>query len=281
MTREILYLFGLSLMTMENLFSFTIMQYDIVWHTLTLWFAVMIAALLYFAFTYNTVLKKYRISSALSIVVMVSAFLILYSQYTSWAGNFIFDPVSNLFIKKPESLFTNGFRYLNRLIDVPMLLLQLTFVVGIPAALAKKARRQFVLSGSFMIITWYIGQFYETASNMSMFWIFFVVSCIFFVHVYYVLHQVIMTWLKDKKIGKGWKKILKMIRYIFLWAWMLYPIAYLMPVISLTAEGVVVRQLLFTIADIVSKVIYGILLMRLASIKSKNEWFDYNLEHVQ
>jgi bacteriorhodopsin len=52
---------------------------------------------------------------------------------------------------------------------------------------------------------------------------------------------------------------------------MLYPIAYLMPVISLTAEGVVVRQLLFTIADIVSKVIYGILLMRLASIKSKNE----------
>jgi bacteriorhodopsin len=153
----------------------------------------MLAALLYFAVTYNTVLKKYRISSALSIVVMVSAFLILYHQYTSWAGNFIFDPISNLFIKNPETLFTNGFRYLNRLIDVPMLLLQLTFVVGIPVALANKARWQFVASGALMIITGYIGQFYETANNMAMFWLFFVISCVFFVHVYYVLYQVITT----------------------------------------------------------------------------------------
>jgi hypothetical protein len=52
---------------------------------------------------------------------------------------------------------------------------------------------------------------------------------------------------------------------------MLYPVAYLMPVISLTAEGVVWRQVLFSIADITSKVIYGILLMKLATIKSQNE----------
>lgn len=265
-------------MTMENVFSFSIIQYQVVAHVLALWFAVMLAALLYFAFTYNTVLKKYRISSALSIVVMVSAFLILYHQYTSWTGNFIFDPVTNLFIKNPETLFTNGFRYLNWLIDVPMLLLQLTFVVWIPALLAKKARWQFVLSGALMIITWYIGQFYEVADNMAMYRLFFVISCIFFVHVYYVLYQVITTWLKDKKIGKSWQKVLQTIRYIFLWAWMLYPIAYLMPVISLTAEWVVWRQILFTIADVTSKVIYGILLMKLATIKSKNEWFDYNSE---
>lgn len=113
----------------------------------------MLAALLYFVCTYNTVLKKYRISSALSIVVMVSAFLILYHQYTSRTGNFVFDPSTNLFIKNPETLFTNGFRYLNRLIDVPMLLLQITFVVGIPAILAKKARWQFMVSGGLMIIT--------------------------------------------------------------------------------------------------------------------------------
>jgi hypothetical protein len=50
---------------------------------------------------------------------------------------------------------------------------------------------------------------------------------------------------------------------------MLYPIAYLMPVISMSAEGVVWRQMLFTVADITAKVLYGILLMQLATIKSK------------
>jgi len=83
-----------------------------------------------------------------------------------------------------------------------MLLLQLTFVVGIPALLAKKARRQFVVSGALMIITGYIGQFYETADNMSIYRIFFVISSVFFVHVYYVLYQVITASMKDKGIGK-------------------------------------------------------------------------------
>jgi bacteriorhodopsin len=260
---------------MENFFEFSVMQYQVVSHALTYGYAVMIAAFVYFAITYTTVRKKYRISSALSLVVMVSAFLILYHQYTSWTGNFSFDPILQLFVKNPDTLFTNWYRYLNWLIDVPTLLLQLTFVVWIPAALASKARWQFVISGALMIITWYIGQFYETAENLTMFWLFFVISSVFFVHVYVVLHQVIRAGMLDDHIGASGRKILKTIWYIFLGAWMLYPIAYLMPIISMSAEWVVWRQMLFTVADITSKVIYGILLMNLATIKSKAEWFDY------
>jgi hypothetical protein len=49
-----------------------------------------------------------------------------------------------------------------------------------------------------------------------------------------------------------------------------------MPVILNTADGVVIRQIIFTIADVTSKVVYGILLMQLATIKSRAEKFDYN-----
>jgi bacteriorhodopsin len=236
----------------------------------------MLAALFYFAFTYGSVLPKYRISSALSIVVMVSAFLILYSQYGSWVNNFSFDPTSNMYVKNPDTLFTNGYRYLNWLIDVPMLLLQLTFVITLTAALAAKARIGFVISGTLMILTGYYGQFFETADDRSWFWIMFVVSCVFFLHVYYLVFQVLAWAKEDKGIGKQGKKILTTIWYIFLFAWMLYPVAYLMPVIMNSADGVVLRQILFTIADVTSKVIYGIFLMQLATIKSKAEWFDYD-----
>jgi hypothetical protein len=67
---------------------------------------------------------------------------------------------------------------------------------------------------------------------------------------------VIASAKKDKKIEKSEQYLVNLIRYIFLGAWMLYPIAYLMPIISNSAEGVVIRQLLFTIADVTSKVVY-------------------------
>ncbi len=263
-------------MTMENFFSFTIMQYDIVAHVLTLWYAVMLAALFYFAMTMYQVLPKYRISSVLSVVVMVSAFLILYTQANSWINNFTFDPVTNMYVKNPDTLFTNGYRYLNWLIDVPTLLLQMTFVVTLTAAVAWKARIWFVISGCLMILTGYVGQFYEMADDRMWFWIWFVVSCAFFVHVYYLVYQVITGAKQDKRIDEKGRKILSTIWYIFLFAWMLYPIAYLMPVIMNTADGVVIRQILFTIADVTAKVIYWVLLSQLAFMLSRSEGYDYN-----
>lgn len=263
-------------MTMENFFSFTVMQYDIIAHTLTLGYAIMLAALLYFALTMYQVLPKYRISNVLSIVVMVSAFLILYTQANSWINNFYFDPAVNMYVKNPDTLFTNGYRYLNWLIDVPTLLLQLTFVATVTAAIAWKARVGFVISGALMIITGYIGQFSEMADDRTWYWIWFVISCLFFIHVYYLVYQVISGAKADKKIDAQGAKVLSIIWYIFLFAWMLYPIAYLMPVIMNTADGVVIRQILFTIADVTSKVIYGVILWQLAVMLSKAEGYDYN-----
>lgn len=270
------YFFNLFLMTMENFFSFTVMQYDIIAHTLTLGYAVMLAALFYFVMTMYQVLPKYRISSILSVVVMVSAFLILYEQANSWINNFYYDPALNLYVKNPDTLFTNGYRYLNWLIDVPTLLLQLTFVASVTAAVAWKARVGFVISGSLMILTGYIWQFSEMANDRTWYWVWFVVSCLFFLHVYYLLYQVISGAKDDKRIDAKGKKILSAIWYIFLFAWMLYPIAYLMPVILNTADGVVIRQILFTIADVTAKVFYGVLLSQLAVILSRAEGYDCN-----
>ena len=69
----------------------------------------------------------------------------------------------------PEAdAFTNGYRYLNWLIDVPMLLFQILFVVTLTSARRGSYRNGFFISGPLMIITGYIGQFYET-TNMTAF----------------------------------------------------------------------------------------------------------------
>lgn len=100
-----------------------------------------------------------------------------------------------------------------------------------------------------MILTGYVGQFFEVTSNIQLF-IWGAISTVFFVHILYLMNNIIKAGIEDAAMPPKAKKILSNIWILFLVTWMLYPIAYIMPAISMTADAVVIRQLLFTIADV-------------------------------
>jgi bacteriorhodopsin len=258
----------------------TEMSYQIVAHVLTLGYAVMLAALFYFILTMKTVSPKYRISSVLSVVVMVSAALLLYKQAQNWTSAFVFDmEKGRYFLGSGQDLFNNGYRYLNWLIDVPMLLFQILFVVSLKRSNFASTRNQFWFSGAMMIITGYIGQYYEV-TNTTAFFIWGAISTLFFIHILILMRRVIKEG-KEGVPAKA-KSALSAIWVLFIFSWMLYPGAYLMPHLfgidgmMFSETGVVGRQITYTIADISSKVIYGILLTVAAQSLSKEEGYDYN-----
>jgi len=255
------------------------MAYQMVAHVLTLGYAVMLASLFYFILTIKTVAPRYRTSSILSVVVMVSAFLLLYAQAKNWTSSFVFDAQhGRYFLGEGADLFNNGYRYLNWLIDVPMLLFQILFVVSLKKSNFGSIRNQFWFSGAAMIITGYIGQFYEV-TNFKVFAIWGAISTIFFIHILILMKRVI----NEGKIGLPIQsqKTLDSIWLLFLVSWMLYPGAYLMPHLlgiegGLFNEiGVVGRQITYTIADVSSKVIYGVMLTVVARNLSLEEGYDY------
>ena len=256
------------------------MAYQMVAHVLTLGYAVMLAALFYFILTMKSVAPKYRISSVLSVVVMVSAFLLLYAQAENWTSSFVFDQEQGkYFLGSGADLFNNGYRYLNWLIDVPMLLFQILFVVSLTKSSFSSIRNQFWFSGAGMIITGYIGQFYEV-TNFSAFMIWGAISTLFFIHILYLMNKVI----REGKEGIPVKaqKALQGIWVLFLISWFLYPGAYLMPHLAgiegglFNESGVVGRQMTYTVADVCSKVIYGVMLTYVAQILSKEEGYEPN-----
>jgi bacteriorhodopsin len=211
-------------------------------------------------------------SNILSGVVMVSAALLLYSQAVNWTTSFQFDPDrGRYFLAEGGDLFNNGYRYLNWLIDVPMLLFQILFVVTLTKSKLSSVRNQFWFSGVGMIVTGYIGQFYEV-TNMTLFLVWGAISTVFFFHVLYLMNKVI-TEGKEGIPARG-QKILSNIWILFLISWFLYPGAYLMPILGgvegifYSEMGVVARQMTYTAADILSKVIYGVLLGNLAMVLS-------------
>lgn len=295
---------------MENFVEYSPMAYDMVSHTLTLGFAVMLAALFYFVLTLRTVAPRYRISSVLSVVVMVSAFLILFAQQQSWANAFTYNPETQTYVSAfalaggdaptesavaataaTDLAFTNGFRYLNWLIDVPMLLFQILFVVEISRQRRNSLRNVFFAAGALMIITGYVGQFYEVGSgggpDMGPFLIWGTISTVFFAIVLWQMYGLLrearsnLSEAAGAWVGRIW--------WLFLISWMLYPGAYLAPLLLDTAAtlvnpaaagstseiAVVGRQITFTIADISSKVIYGVFLTIVAQIRSEEEGYVY------
>ena len=262
--------------------GFSEMAYQMVAHVLTLGYAVMLAALFYFILTIKSVAPKYRISSVLSVVVMVSAFLLLYAQANNWTSSFVFDiERGRYYLGVGSDLFNNGYRYLNWLIDVPMLLFQILFVISLTRSNFSSIRNQFWFSGAAMIITGYIGQFYEV-TNLVAFAVWGAISTVFFIHILYLMKKVI----NEGKEGIPLKaqQTLNSIWVLFLISWMLYPGAYLMPHLLgiegglFNESGVVGRQITYTIADICSKVIYGVLLTNVAEILSKQEGYKSEVE---
>ena len=257
--------------------GFSEMGYQMVAHVLTVGYAVMLASLLYFALTIKTVAPRFRISAVLSVVVMVSAFLLLFAQANNWTSSFVFDiERGRYFLGEGQDLFNNGYRYLNWLIDVPMLLFQILFVVTLTKSNFSSVRNQFWFSGTGMIVTGYIGQFYEV-TDITAFFIWGAISTLFFFHILYLMRNVINEG--KEGIPAEAQKVLGYIWIIFLISWMLYPGAYLMPHLAgiegglFNESGVVGRQITYTIADVCSKVIYGVLLTYVASIISKHEGY--------
>jgi hypothetical protein len=69
-----------------EMFTISVEGFEIVSHILTLGYASMAAAMLFFILTKNDSLPKFRMSSVISVVVMVSALLLLYTQKMSWVN---------------------------------------------------------------------------------------------------------------------------------------------------------------------------------------------------
>ncbi|MFP4329423.1 MAG: bacteriorhodopsin [Spirochaetaceae bacterium] len=262
-----------------EMFTVSVEAFEIVGHVLTLGYAAMGAALLYFILTKNDNMPKYQMSSVLSVVVMVSALLLLYAQKQSWTQAYTFTG-SAYELRDGAELFTNGYRYLNWLIDVPMLLIQILFVAGIAGAARKSYIVKFSFSGMLMIVTGYIGQFYEPgrlAEDVTLWLIWGFISTVFFVWVLVLITKVIKEG-KGNMQGSKAQGIFGKILPLFYVSWFLYPGAYLMPILLTWGAAdyefaIVAQQMTYTIADVTSKVIYGVMLNVSSTILSEEQGY--------
>lgn len=271
-------LFETDLHHMANFFAYTPDQFHAVSHILTLGFGVFAAALFYFVLTMKAVAPKYRLSNVLSCVVSISALLILANQAFAWQITFSFDEALGMYTRRDGLQFSNGFRYMNWAIDVPHLLLQMLVVLPL-ATLSKKWSYgvQFVIAGLIMIIVSWIGSFFETClhvEGVSTMWyaVNEIIGWIAFLYILVIVYKTISE--AKQNVPDDVKGPLTAIFWVLLISWTVYGLVLLQPVLWWSAESVVTRQVMFTLADITSKAIYGVMLGVVAAKISKHEGYN-------
>ncbi len=261
---------------MENYFSYSVTQWDSVSHILTLGFGVFAAALIYFLATTPMVAPRYRLGNILSAVVTVSAALILLRQSIDWDMSFA-AAGDGTYVRNDGQLYSNGYRYMNWSIDVPILLLQMLVILPLAARLKISYGVQFLVAGLGMIWTSWAAQFYEQGGRVdgvsaTPFWVWYLLGWAFYVWI------VVIVW-KAIHAGKALvparaKTVLTAILWLFMVSWTAYAFAIAQPLFWWDASSGVARAFIFTLADISSKAVYGVLLGWVALILSKETGFQ-------
>lgn len=244
----------------ENTFSYTVGQFEAIDHLLTMGVGAHLAALVFFLVMSQFVAPRYRAATALSCIVMISAGLILFSQTGQWTDSFKWDAETGLY-GLTNMTFSNGFRYVNWMVTIPCLLVQLLIVLNMTGKKLISTAAWLIVLAWGMIITGYVGQLYET-TDMDSLMIWGALSTLFFIGMNWIVGTSIFRY-RSVMTGGANKTIVRVF-WLMMFAWTLYPIAYLVPAFMNSADGVILRQLLFTIADITSKAIYGLMITYIA-----------------
>ena len=255
--------------------SLTFSQFQTVYNVLSLALAAMVATLVFLLAVQPRVLPRYRqaivVSAMVCLVAAYHYFRIFNSFTEAYVAQGAGEPASAAnamtYALVNGTGFNEGYRYVDWLITVPLLLFETIAVLALAPAVRRGLMMKLIPAAALMIILGYPGEISDDNLTRG---IWGALSTIPFLYILYVL------WVE---LGKAMKtqpeqvrKDLNGLRLLLLATWGVYPIAYLMPQLGFDgADSFVYRQVGYSIADVLAKCLFGLIIYKIAREKSFND----------
>lgn len=221
------------------------------------------------SFVYYLVSRS-RVSPAYRSAVTMSAMICGIAAYHYW----------RMFINFSEGApWNEGYRYADWLLTVPLLVAELVAVSGIAKDKVKGVTTKLAVAAVLMIVAGYPGEIAEPGSSASMMW--WAISMVFFIYILWNLFAGEVGKALKGQSGEIGKK-LNNLRYVLLATWSVYPIAYLLgdsesflaKAIGLSVgDSSTLIQVGYTVADVLAKPGYGLLILGIAIARSEAEGY--------
>ena len=242
-------------------------QYNLVYNSFSFVIAAMGAALIFFLLVRNRVAPRHRMALTLSTLVVAIALYHYVRIFNSWSDAFSF--VGGEFVQNGTP-FNEGYRYVDWLLTVPLLLAELVVVLKLSKGKTRSLLVRLTIAATAMILLGWPGEVADPDSTARTVWG--VLSTIPFLYILYVLFVEL-----GQSLGRqsgGVRKLVDGLRYIILATWGVYPLAYMAPsLIDNEATAEVVRQVGYSVADVLAKPLFGLLVVAIALSKSADDGY--------
>ncbi len=239
-------------------------QYTFIANAFSFGLAVMAAATLFLWFSRGNVAPAYRMAITISGLVTAIAAYHYLQIMLSWQAAF---SVTNSTIEVTGYPFNQAYRYVDWLLTVPLLLIELILVMRLSRS--ETVSKSVWLGGAaaLMIILGYPGEVAADSGTRLTFW---VLSMIPFIYIVYQL----VVGLKGSisKQPENVRGLINGAATLVVISWLFYPLVYLFPLIGIEGGAAVTAvEVGYTIADIVAKAVFGIVILVIAMRKSEAE----------
>jgi len=251
-------------------------QFGLVYNILSFSLASMMATTLFLWMRIPAVDDRYQ--SALIISGMVT-FIAAYHYlriFNSWVEAYEYQPnewgetLDPVLTGVP---FNDAYRYMDWLLTVPLLLIEIVFVMKLSDEETKSKAINLGVASGLMICNGYPGELI-VEGNLSVRWFFWGFSLCPFLYVVYEL-LVGMATATNAETSPVVKEMIQRAQYWTVVSWLTYPVVYTFPMIGFKgSHAVVAIQVGYCISDIISKCGVGLVIYTVTAAKSAKPVYE-------
>jgi bacteriorhodopsin len=150
-------------------------------------------------------------------------------------------------------------------LTVPLLLIEAVAVLALPKQESRPLLTKLVIASVLMIVTGYPGEISDVIKTRL---IWGAVSTVPFAYILYILWVELSKSLERQTAEV--QSIVRNLRLLLIFSWGVYPIAYLLPVFGISGTAATTSvQVGYTIADVLAKPLFGLLVFAIAVSKTQ------------
>lgn len=240
-------------------------QYQLIYNAFSFGTATFLAATLFFWLGLSQVSSKYKTAVIITGLVTFIAGYHYLRIFASWGEAYT---AVNGVVTATGVSFNVAYRYVDWLLTVPLLLIELILVMGLSREETVRKSVALGTAAALMIILGYPGEVSGGIDTTRFIWG--ALSMIPFLYIVVSL----FSGLSDSiaKQPADVRGLVSMARWVVILSWSFYPIVYFAPFVMSLDGGaaITVIEVGYTIADIVAKAAFGVMIFMVAVRKSQH-----------
>lgn len=242
----------------------SVFQYELIYNAFSFALAAMGAATLFLWLGRSQVSDHYKTAVSISGLVCAIATYHYFRIFESWEKAY---ELKAGVLTATGYAFNDAYRYVDWLLTVPLLLIELVLVMRLSREETTSKSMKLGFAAALMIILGYPG---EIAGDIPTRALWGALSAVPFVYILWVLFSGLGESIERQP--ENVRELIKKARLLTLASWGFYPIVFMAPYINLTGpNATTVIQVGYTIADLVAKALFGVMIWLIAMRKSEAE----------